>query len=192
MMKAQSGLVISNKNIGTFLNFPEGVIPLFVVADVNGDGVVDAADEAMLKKAILNGKTAALPCEAAGDLNLDEQVNGDDVKMLHDWLQKSPTVKIPALYATTSLPCRNPNAFVAATLSASPGSSAFIRFFRAGLNTKTCRARIHAGSASVVASPTGDGFDVRVFGNAKPGKLIVVLLSIPNGRNYYYSIPVVP
>src|SRR5438309_9923277 len=80
-------------------NFEAGVVPLFVLGDLNEDGVVDQEDLRLLRAYVghpSSAGSAGISCLAAADLDDNGSINAHDVEVLAQILSKAP-VKAPAL-----------------------------------------------------------------------------------------------
>jgi len=98
---------------------------------------------------------------------------------------------VPALGYETRLPCGFTHAIVAARYDAHPGERVPIRFLDRGLNSANSAVTLRSGPATVQASKDGGGYDVMTSPSAKPGDTVTVLLTLPNGRRYLYTYPVI-
>jgi hypothetical protein len=176
-------------------NFEEGLMPMYVIGDLNEDGVVDQKDRAILAAIAASPSSptpASATCLAAGDLNFDGRVDRNDLEMLDRWLKRRPKLAVPALGYQATLPCGFTNAIVAARYEAHPGERVPIRFLEHGLTSANSTVTLHSGPATVKASRDGGGYDVTTSPTAKPGDSVAVLLTLPNGRRYLYTYPVIP
>jgi hypothetical protein len=175
-------------------NFEVGLTPMYVIGDLNDDGVVDLKDRAMLA-AIAGSPSSPTPgsvsCLAAGDLNFDGRVDRKDLEMLDRWLKPMPRLKVPALGYQATLPCSFSHAIVAARYDAHPGERVPIRFLERGLNSTNSTLILNSGPATVQASKDGGGYDVITSSSAKPGDTVTVLLTLPHGMRYLYTYPVI-
>src|ERR1051326_7289641 len=73
-------------------NLEVGVVPLFVLGDLNEDGVVDQQDLKLLREYVAQKNAVGISCMAAADLNEDRAVDAKDVDVLAQIL-KQGTVK---------------------------------------------------------------------------------------------------
>src|SRR5437588_11497283 len=85
-------------------NFETGVVPLFVLGDLNEDGVVDQEDLKLLRAYVAHPGSAGVSCMAAADLDDNGSINAHDVAVLEQILSKG-TVKAPALSSHARLGC---------------------------------------------------------------------------------------
>src|SRR5437660_1006113 len=102
------------KKMEAIKNFESGVAPLFVVGDLNEDGIVDDKDLQLAKAHVERRASAGISCLAAADLNTDGAVDGKDVTLFQQTLSKG-AVEAPPLAYHSSLPCEYRNFFIAAT-----------------------------------------------------------------------------
>jgi len=69
-------------------NLPDSAHVLYILGDLNGDGVVDQKDLALLREIVAKPSAplpAAVRCQAAGDVNLDRTLDASDVAVLAGW-----------------------------------------------------------------------------------------------------------
>ncbi len=99
-----------------------GVAPLFVIGDVNEDGVVDAADLALMEKLAAGQSPAAATCPAAADPNMDGKVDATDLEIMRRMLVNG-SVAVPALNFQFKLPCGFKRLRLAARPSVNVGES---------------------------------------------------------------------
>jgi hypothetical protein len=181
------------RKMAAIKNFEAGVVPLFVVGDLNEDGNVDDADLALLRQ-YLEKKTPAaavadITCMGAADLNRNGRVDARDLEILSDIL-KHGRVNAPALAHGSRLSCDYRNFMVAAGPEAVAGGAVPIHFLDAAITPRNSTARISAGDATV--GPIADGFLVRVAQSARPGSTITVSLTLAGNRKYLYTFAVIP
>ena len=79
-------------------NFEAGVVPLFVLGDLNEDGVIDQEDVKLLRAYVARQNSTHISCLAAADLDDNGSINANDVEVLEQILSKG-VVKAPALSA---------------------------------------------------------------------------------------------
>ncbi len=173
-----------------------GVVPLYILGDVNEDGKVDEADRALIRVLAQSpGKpaiTAAIPCPAAADLSLGGEINEKDLQIMDDWLKGGGTVTTPALDSQSFLPCKFSSMFVAAKLDIPPGGVMTLRFLDLNLTTSNCRVTVQEGRGVVKPAADGRGFDVEVPADAKAEDTVTLLISLPEGKRFYYTFPIRP
>jgi len=181
------------KKMAAIKNFEAGVVPLFVVGDLNEDGAVDDADLALLRQYLdkKNSATAAtgITCLGAADLNRNGRVDARDLEILSDILRHG-RVNAPALSHGTPLGCDYRNFILAAGPEATAGGAVPIHFLDAGITPRNSSALISSGEATV--SPIADGFLIRVARSARPGSTVTVSLTLTGGRKYLYTFAVIP
>jgi len=172
----------------------EGLTPLFILGDLNEDGIVDQKDRDLLAKIVAapsgSPPPAAATCVAAGDLDFDRVIDKRDLKRLDSWLEGGHRLRVPALGYQPSLPCEFKHLFVAVLLDAPLGTPVPIRFLEPGVSAKNAKVRIQSGPASV--RPDGRGYLVQTTSAAKPGDEIVLLITLPKDREYLYSYQIEP
>ena len=173
----------------------EGSVPLYVLGDLNEDGRVDKDDRKLLSDLIAaranrSSTPAGVKCVAAGDLNLDRSVNREDLGILDSALAKQTEVSPAALEYEPSLPCRLTGAFVASWLDPSPGQTIPVTLIRSDLTTSNVTTSIRSGPGTIDPRPDGKSYELQVSRSAKPGDLIVVLITLPNRREYALTMPI--
>jgi hypothetical protein len=170
-----------------------GLTPLFVLGDLNEDGIVDEKDRDLLAKIVAAPgvpSPAAATCVAAGDLDFNQVLDQRDLKRLDSWLEGGHRLRVPALGYQPSLPCEFKHLFVAVLLDAPLGTPVPIRFLEPGVSAKNAKVRIQSGPATV--RPDGRGYLVQTTSAAKPGDEIVLLITLPKAREYLYSYQIEP
>lgn len=170
-------------------DFESGVEPLFVLGDLNEDGVVDDKDLQFARAYVEQKKSAGISCLAAGDVNTDGLVNAKDVSLLEAALKKGP-VNSPPLLFHSSLPCDYKNFFIAARSGARPGGTVPVHFLDSRFNPQNSSVTVQSGDAKI--SKTKDAYLVQVAQTAKPGSLVTLAITLANGKKYSYTFPVVP
>src|SRR5438309_2758904 len=85
-------------------NFEAGVVPLFVLGDLNEDGAVDQEDLKLLRAYVGHPTSAGISCLAAADLDDNGSINAHDVTVLEQILSKG-AVTAPALSSPARLGC---------------------------------------------------------------------------------------
>jgi len=177
-------------------NLPDGVLPLYVLGDLNEDGRVDREDLRILTGLVGALEKDAPPprglsCVAAGDVNLNGDIESADVKRLAEWLGKSNEIATPALYWKPGLPCRLARLAVASKAQARPGGEFAVMLIGSGQDARNTRVAIHSGPATVAVAADGSGFTVATARTAKDGDYIVLRVTEPERREYFYTVPVV-
>lgn len=175
---------------------PDGVVPLYVLGDLNEDGRVDREDlriltelVAMLEKSA--PQPAGLGCVAAGDVNLDGNIDSADVKRLSEWLGKANEITTPAMYWKPGLPCGFARLAVASKAQARPGEEFAVMLIGSGLDAHNTRVAIHSGPATVAGAADGKGYTIKTSREAKDGDYLVLRVTEPERREYFYTVPVV-
>ena len=123
----------------TVRGLPDGVVPLYVLGDLNEDGRVDREDLRILTELVaMLEKNAPRPrglsCVAAGDVNLDGEINSADIKRLAEWLGKANEITTPAMYWKPGLPCQLARLSVASRAQARPGEEFPVMLIGSGLD----------------------------------------------------------
>jgi hypothetical protein len=170
--------------------FEEGLVPFFVLGDLNEDGKVDRKDRDLLAELIKHPSSHVASCPAAGDLDFNFKLDQKDLDRFDEWLAKGG-VQTPALTFQPTLPCQFKHLLVAARFDASPSETVPIRFLDERLNTSNSRATIVSGPASVEAASDNKGFIVTPEAAAKVGDIVTVLLNL-RGHEYYYTFRLTP
>jgi len=169
-----------------------GLIPLFVLGDVNEDGQVDEQDLELVRSIVQAGNQAqppaAVSCLAAGDVDQNGLIDQRDIATLTEWVSKKVTA--PALSYQAALPCDFKRFFLAASPYARRGGAARIRFLDAALNPANTMVTIEEGEAVIGVAADDKGYEVIVRDAAKVGDQIVLKLVLPDKRTYYYSLVV--
>jgi hypothetical protein len=177
-------------------DLPMDVVPLYVMGDLNGDNVVDATDERLIRQLIAataRGKEPPpqITCLAAGDLDLDSQVTHKDAAMLKRWLHAGRAVAVPALHWEPSLPCTFTHPLFASRVDSIAGEAVPILFIDKGLTTRNTNAILVSGPAQISPRGDGSGYDVAVSTGARDGDFVRLILLLPGRRAYTYTIPIV-
>ena len=132
-----------------------------------------------------------LRCIAAADVNRDNNVDSSDVAMLKDWLTRAPELSAPALYWSRELPCSYSRLTIA-TLTQSPrGAMVPVLLIGDGLNTTNTILKIRSGPAIVTRGTSGNTYEVKIDSKAKSSDYVVLDLTTPGPREYYYQFPIV-
>ncbi len=168
----------------------QNLVPLFVLGDIDEDGVVDQKDLALLKDMVKSGRlwpSRKVSCPAAADLKRNGSVDQRDVARLAEWVKygKMPT---PALSFQSYLPCNFRHFFIAANQSVEPNGDADIRFLDRTLNTGNSTVTVKSGPASVTAAADGRGFRVKAHAQARRGARVLLKIALPKARTYYFTM----
>jgi hypothetical protein len=170
-------------------NFEAGVVPLFVLGDLNEDGVVDQEDAKLLRAYVAHSGSAGISCPAAADLDDNGSINAHDIELLERILSKG-AVKAPALSAHARLGCDFKHFFIAALPQGRAGSTVPIHFLDPRFNTQNSTATIFTGPATVVSNH--GAFLVQVAKSAPAGAIVTVSLTLADKQRYLYSFRVAP
>lgn len=170
-------------------NFEAGVVPLFVLGDLNEDGAVDQEDLKLLRAYVAHPGSAGIPCLAAADLDDNGSINAHDIAVLEEILSKG-AVKAPALSSHARLGCDFKHFFIAALPQGRAGSAVPIHFLDPRFNTQNSTATIFAGPATVVGNH--GAFLVQVAKNAQAGAIVTVSITLADKQKYLYSFRVAP
>jgi hypothetical protein len=170
-------------------NFEAGVVPLFVLGDLNEDGVVDQEDAKLLRAYVAHSGSAGISCPAAADLDDNGSINAHDIELLERILSKG-AVKAPALSAHARLGCDFKHFFIAALPQGRAGSTVPIHFLDPRFNTQNSTATIFTGPATVVSNQ--GAFLVQVAKSAPAGAIVTVSLTLADKQRYLYSFRVAP
>jgi hypothetical protein len=167
--------------------FETGVVPLFVLGDLNEDGAVDQEDLKLLRAYAAQRSSAGISCMAAGDLDENRAVDAKDVAIMEQIL-KPGKVTAPALSSRSRLGCDYKNFFIAARPGAPAGGAVPIHFLDPRFNAQNSSVSVTSGQATV--SKGEDGFVVHVAANASAA--VTVAISLPGPRRYFYTFAVWP
>jgi dockerin type I repeat protein len=170
-------------------NFEAGVVPLFVLGDLNEDGMVDQEDVKLLRAYVAHSGSAGISCLAAADLDDNGSINAHDIELLERILSKG-AVKAPALSAHARLGCDFKHFFIAALPQGRAGSAVPIHFLDPRFNPQNSTATIFTGPATVVSSQ--GAFLVQVAKSAPAGAIVTVALTLADKHRYLYSFRVAP
>src|SRR6185369_17502457 len=157
------------KKMQAISNFEGGVVPLFVLGDLNEDGLVDQEDLKLLRAYVAHPGSAGISCLAAGDLDDNGSINAHDAAVLEDILSKG-AVKAPALSAHARLGCDFKHFFIAALPQGRAGSAVPIHFLDPRSNTQNSAVTIFTGPATVVSDH--GAFMVQLAKSAPAGAII--------------------
>jgi dockerin type I repeat protein len=170
-------------------SFESGVVPLFVLGDVNEDGAVDQEDLKLLRAFVTQKSAAGISCMAAADLNESRSIDAKDIEVLEQIL-KPGKVAAPALSSRSRLGCDFKNFFIAARPDAPAGGIVPIHFLDPRFNAQNSSVSVSSGQATV--SRQGNAFLVRVAENAAGSSTITIAISLPGPRKYFYTFRVAP
>lgn len=170
-------------------NLEAGVVPLYVLGDLNEDGAVDQEDLKLLRAYIAHKAGAGVSCLAAADLDDNGSVNDKDVAVLEQVLSKG-VVQSPPLSPHSRLGCDFRNFFIAARPQAKAGGDVPIHFLDTGVNAQNSSVVLTAGPATVVQ--VKGAYVVHVAPTAPSGAIVSVVITLPNRRKYNYSFRVAP
>src|SRR5580765_6609051 len=101
------------KKMQAISNYEAGVVPLFVLGDLNEDGMVDQKDLKLVRAYVAHPVGAGISCLAAADLDDNGSINAHDVAVLEQVLGKG-AVKAPALSSHARMGCDFKHFFIAA------------------------------------------------------------------------------
>ena len=177
------------KKMQAISSFEAGVVPLFVLGDLNEDGAVDQEDLKLLRAYVAHPASAGISCLAAADLDDNGSISVHDVAVLEQILSKG-AVKAPALSSHARLGCDFKHFFIAALPQGKAGSAAPIHFLDPRFNTQNSTASIFAGPATVVSEH--GAFMVQVAKSAPAGAIVTVSLALADKQRYLYSFRVAP
>ena len=177
------------KKMQAISSFEAGVVPLFVLGDLNEDGAVDQEDLKLLRAYVAHPGSAGISCLAAADLDDNGSISAHDVAVLEQVLSKG-AVKAPALSSHARLGCDFKHFFIAALPQGKAGSAAPIHFLDPRFNTQNSTASIFAGPATVVSEH--GAFMVQVAKSAPAGAIVTVSITLADKQKYLYSFRVAP
>ena len=170
-------------------NFEAGVVPLFILGDLNEDGLVDQEDLKLLLAYVAHPRSAGISCLAAADLDDNGTINAHDITVLEEILSKG-AVKAPALSSHARLGCDFKHFFIAALPQGRAGSAVPIHFLDSRFNTQNSTVTIFAGPATVVSDH--GAFMVQVARSAPAGAIVTVSITLADKQKYLYSFRVAP
>jgi len=177
------------KKMQAISSFEAGVVPLFVLGDLNEDGAVDQEDLKLLRAYVAHPGSAGISCLAAADLDDNGSISAHDVAVLEQVLSKG-AVKAPALSSHARLGCDFKHFFIAALPQGKAGSATPIHFLDPRFNTQNSTASIFAGPATLVSEH--GAFMVQVAKSAPAGAIVTVSLALADKQRYLYSFRVAP
>jgi hypothetical protein len=175
------------KKRAAIANFEVGVVPLFVLGDLNEDGVVDQEDLKLLRAYVTQKSSGGISCMAAADLDESRAVDAKDVETLEQIL-KQGRVTAPALSSRSRLGCDYKNFLIAARPGAPAGGTVPIHFLDPRFNTQNSNVTVSSGAATV--SKGQNEFVVQV-GSSASGT-VTVAVNPPGPRKYFYTFPIWP
>ena len=170
-------------------NFEAGVIPLFVLGDLNEDGAVNQEDLKLLRAYLAHKDSAGISCLAAADLDDNGSVSEKDATVLEQVLSKG-AVQAPPLSPHSRLGCDFKNFLIAAKPQAKAGGDVPIHFLDARFNTQNSSVVLLAGPATVTRE--SGAYVVHVAQNASAGTIVTVSITLSDRRKYNYSFSVAP
>jgi len=175
---------------------PDGAVILYVLGDLNEDGKVDREDLRILTALVASlAKNAPPPpelrCIAAADVNRDSNVDSSDIAMMKDWLTHAPELAAPALYWSRELPCSYSRLTIATMTRAPRGGTVPVILIGDRLDTSNTTLKIHSGPATVMRATSSNTYEVKVDAKAKSSDYVVLDLTTPGPREYFYQFPVV-
>jgi hypothetical protein len=173
-----------DKKMAALKDFESGVAPLFVLGDLNEDGVVDDKDAQLVASYVDKHVSRGISCVAAGDVNVDGMVDARDVALIQQALRRGP-VESPPLSYHSSLPCDYAHFFIAAGPGAKPGGSVAVHFLNPAFNTQNSKISVQSGEATVAR--TANAFHARVAKTAQPNSLVTLAIALADGKRYVYS-----
>jgi len=177
------------KKMQAISSFEAGVVPLFVLGDLNEDGVVDQEDLKLLRAYVAHPGSAGVSCLAAADLDDNGSINAHDVAVLEQILTKG-AVKAPALSSHARLGCDFKHFFIAALPQGRAGGAVAIHFLDPRFNAQNSTATIFAGPATVISEH--GAFIVRIAKSAPAGAIVTVSIAMADQQKYLYSFRVAP
>jgi hypothetical protein len=170
-------------------NFEFGVVPLYVLGDLNEDGVVDQEDLKLLRAYVTQKSAAGISCMAAADLDEGRSVDARDMEILEQIL-KPGKVAAPALSSRSRLGCNYKNFFIAARPQAPAGGTVPIHFLDPRFNAQNSSVTVSSGQATV--SREGNVFIVHVPASAPGNSTVTVAITLPGPRKYLYTFRIPP
>ena len=177
------------KKMQAISSFEAGVVPLFVLGDLNEDGVVDQEDLKLLRAYVAHPGSAGISCLAAADLDDNGSINAHDIAVLEQVLSKG-VVKAPALSSHARLGCDFKHFFIAALPQGRAGSAVPIHFLDPRFNTQNSTASIFAGPATIISEH--GAFLVQIAKSAPAGAMVTVSITLADHQKYFYSFRVAP
>jgi len=170
-------------------NFESGVVPLFVLGDLNEDGAVDQEDLKLLRAFVAQKNAAGISCMAAADLNESHSIDAKDIEVLERIL-KPGKVASPALSSRARLGCDFKNFFIAARPQTRAGGAVPIHFLDPRFTTQNSSVTLSSGPATIAKA--GNEYVVQVARDAPSGSIVTVLITLAGNRKYFYSFSIAP
>jgi hypothetical protein len=177
------------KKMQAISNFEAGVVPLFVLGDLNEDGMVDQDDLKLVRAYVAHPVGAGISCLAAADLDDNGSINAHDIAVLEQILSKG-AVKAPALSSHARLGCDFKHFFIAALPQGRAGGAVPIHFLDPRFTAQNSTATIFAGPATVISEH--GAFLVQVAKSAPAGAIVTVSIAMADKQKYLYSFRVAP
>ena len=165
-------------------NLEHGVAPLFVLGDLNEDGVVDEKDLRLAQAYVQRKASTGVSCLAAGDLNTDGVVDAKDVALFQQALNKGP-IQAPPLAYHSSLRCDYKNFFIAALSGTRVGGSLPVYFLDQRFNPQNSSVTVQSGQATVAKS--GTAYRVQVAKTAPRNSLVTLTIILADSRKYTFT-----
>lgn len=169
--------------------FESGVVPLFVLGDVNEDGKVDQEDLKLLRGYVARSGGTGITCLAAADVDDNGSISSKDVTLLEQVLAKG-AVQAPPLSAHARLGCDFRNFFIAARPQAHAGGVVPIHFLDPRFTAQNSTVTLSSGAATVAKG--GNVYVVQVAKDAPGGSIVTVAITLAGNRRYFYSFSVAP
>src|SRR5580765_1709585 len=170
-------------------SFESGVVPLFVLGDLNEDGKVDQEDLKLLRAHVAHAGGSGISCLAAADLDDNGSVSVKDVAVLEQILARG-MVQAPALSAHSRLGCDFKNFFIAARPQGIPGGTVPIHFLDPRFTTGNSNVTVASGPATV--SKESNAFIVHVAAGAPGNSIVSVAITLADSHKYLYTFGVAP
>jgi len=177
------------KKMQAISSFEAGVAPLFVLGDLNEDGVVDQEDLKLLRTYVAHPGSAGISCLAAADLDDNGSINAHDIAVLEQILSKG-AVRAPALSSHARLGCDFKHFLIAALPQGKAGGAVPIHFLDPRFNAQNSTATVFAGLATVVSEH--GAFMVQIAKSAPAGAIVTVSITLADKQKYLYSFRVAP
>ena len=172
------------KKMQAIRNLESGVAPLFVIGDLNEDGIVNEKDFQLAQAFVERKSPAGISCLAAGDLNTDGVVDARDVALFQETLKRGPVTAPPLAYHS-GLPCDYKNFFVAATSGARAGGAVPVHFLDPRFNAQNSSLSVQSGPATVAKN--GNAYRVQVSKSAPPNSVVTLAITLADNRKYVYT-----
>ncbi len=159
------------------------VMPMFVLGDLDEDGIVDPWDLELLSALVEEDDRDSASCAAAGDLTLDGEIDAADVERLASMVGNQAVIA-PALYGQPYLPCNYDNLLVAATPDFIRVEPLRLRFVA---DTPVAEVEIVGeGSGEIAPSEDGPGWDIHIH-NLAAGESFTIKMGFGD-RSYLYTL----